>query len=93
MAWAPVIRDEGNTTIEVGAGGRAFVEQMLAACDTEKRLQAHELSPKFSVETLVVEAGPSYFDSVVKEVGNGIATATAGIGRRSNDSYVSGKTQ
>jgi hypothetical protein len=31
VAWAPIIRDEGNTTIEVGAGDRAFVEQMLSA--------------------------------------------------------------
>ncbi len=27
VAWAPVIRDEGNSTIEVGDGDRAFVEQ------------------------------------------------------------------
>lgn len=30
VAWAPVIRDEGNSTIEVGDGDRAFVEQMLS---------------------------------------------------------------
>src|ERR1700722_10259159 len=27
VAWAPVIRDEGNTAIEVGQGDRAFVEE------------------------------------------------------------------
>src|SRR5271170_3676941 len=27
VAWAPVIRDEGDTSIEVGDGDRAFVEQ------------------------------------------------------------------
>src|ERR1700733_5970138 len=62
VAWAPVIRDEGNTTIEVGEGDRAFVEQMLTAYTTEKRLQAEKLAPKFSVESLVIEAGPSFFD-------------------------------
>ena len=37
VAWAPVIRDEGNSTIEVGEGDRAFAEQFLSAYDTEKR--------------------------------------------------------
>lgn len=91
VAWAPVIRDQGNSTIEVGAGDRAFVEQMLAAYDTEKRLQAQGLNPKFDIATFVVEAGPTYFDSAVKEVGEGISTATAEIKGRSNASYVSGK--
>src|SRR5271168_3660371 len=39
VAWAPVIRDEGNKTIEVGLGDRTFIEEMLSAYDTEKRLQ------------------------------------------------------
>src|SRR5580700_1206905 len=63
VAWAPVIRDEGNTTIEVGEGDRAFVEQLLSAYDTEKRLQAQGLAPKFSIEDVVVEAGPAFFES------------------------------
>lgn len=77
VAWAPVIRDEGNSTIEVGEGDRAFVEQMLSAYDTEKRLQAQGLAPKFSIEDFVIEAGPSYFDSAVKQVGEGIDSITA----------------
>ena len=35
VAWAPVIRDEGNITIEVGEGDRAFAEQFFSAYDTE----------------------------------------------------------
>jgi Cytosol aminopeptidase family, N-terminal domain len=45
VAWAPVIRDESNTTIEVGEGDRAFIEQLISAYDTEKRLQEQELAP------------------------------------------------
>jgi Cytosol aminopeptidase family, N-terminal domain len=71
-AWAPMIRDQGNTTIEVGEGDRAFVEQMLMAYGTEKRLQAQGLAHEFSLEEFVVEAGPSFFDSAVKHVGEGI---------------------
>src|SRR6266481_3837352 len=50
LAWAPVIRDEGNTTIEVGLGDRTFIEEMLSAYATEKRLQSQGLAPKFSIE-------------------------------------------
>src|SRR6266436_5622405 len=51
VAWAPVIRDEGNTTLYVGEGDGTFVEQMLSAYDTEKRRPAQGLGPQFSIET------------------------------------------
>ncbi len=88
-AWAPVIRDEGNSTIDVGEGDRVFVEQMLAAYDTEKRLQAQGLADKFSIEEFVVEAGPAFFDSAVKQVGEGIESATAELGQRKATPYAS----
>src|SRR5205807_1298980 len=89
VAWAPVIRDEGNTTIDVGEGDRAFVEQMLSAYDTEKRLQAQGLASRFSIETFVIEAGPSFFDSAVKQVGEGIDSATGQLGQRNAAPYSS----
>lgn len=89
VAWAPVIRDEGNDTIDVGLGDRAFAEQFLSAYDTEKRLQSQGLAPKFSIEDLVIEAGPSYFDSAVKQVGEGIDSANAESAKRDQTPYVS----
>ena len=89
LAWAPVIRDEGNTTIEVGEGDRAFIEQMLSAYDTEKRLQAQALAPEFSIESVVVEAGPAFFDSAVKQVGQGIESITAELQKRNSTPYAS----
>jgi len=89
VAWAPVIRDEGNSAIDVGAGDRAFAEQMLSAYDTEKRLQAQGLAPKFSIETFVIEAGPAFFDSAVKQVGKGIASITADLAQRDTTPYAS----
>ena len=89
VAWAPVIRDEGNTTIEVGEGDRAFAEQFLSAYDTEKRLQAQGLAPAFSIESLVIEAGPSYFDSAGKQVGEGIDSVNAELAKRDATPYVS----
>jgi leucyl aminopeptidase len=89
VAWAPVIRDEGNTAIDVGEGDRAFAEQMLAAYDTEKRLQAQGLAPEFSIESLVIEAGPTFFDGAVKQVGEGIDSITAELQKRDSTPYAS----
>jgi hypothetical protein len=89
VAWAPVIRDEGNTTLAVGATDRAFAEEMLAAYDTEKRLQAQGLAADFSIDEFVIEAGPAYFDDAVKEVGQGIASISAELGKRESTPYAS----
>jgi len=89
VAWAPVIRDEGNSTIDVGDGDRAFTEQFLMAYDTEKRLQAQDLAPKFSIEDLVIEAGPAFFDDAVKQVGAGIDSVSNDLGQRNAAPYSS----
>jgi hypothetical protein len=89
VAWAPVIRDEGNTTIDVGEGDRAFAEQMLSAYDTEKRLQAQGLAPNFSIESLVIEAGPAFFDGAVKQVGQGIDSITVELQKRDSTPFAS----
>jgi hypothetical protein len=93
VAWAPVIRDEGNTVVGVGEGDRAFIEQMLSAYDTEKRLQAEALAPAFSIEDLVIEAGPTYFDDVAKQVGEGIESMTAVLAQRNAAPYGSATKQ
>src|SRR6266481_4158453 len=92
VAWAPVIRDEGNNAIDVGEGDRAFAEQMISAYDTEKRLQAQGLAPEFSIESFVIEAGPGFFDSAVKQVGKGIDSTMVELAKRDSTPYtVTGK--
>ena len=93
VAWAPVIRDEGNTVVGVGEGDRAFIEQMLSAYDTEKRLQAEALAPAFSIEDLVIEAGPTYFDDAAKQVDEGIESMTAVLAQRNAAPYGSATKQ
>jgi hypothetical protein len=66
---------------------------MLSAYDTEKRLQAQGLAPEFSIESLVIEAGPTYFESAVEKVGAGIASATEALGKRDATPYVSAVKQ
>jgi hypothetical protein len=89
VAWAPVIRDQGNSSLDVGEGDRAFVEQMIAAYDTEKRLQAQGLAPKFNIQTLVIEAGPTFFDGAVSQVGQGINSIAAELAQRNRSPYAS----
>jgi len=93
VAWAPVIRDEGNTTLDVGEVGRAFIEQLLSAYDTEKRLQAQKLAPDFSVEDFVIEAGPPYFEGAAKQVEEGIESIAAQLAQRNAAPYSSTKMQ
>ena len=87
VAWAPVIRDQGNTKIDVGEGDRAFVESVLSAYDTEQRLQAQGLAEKFAITEWVIEAGPSYFDGAVEQIGKGIAATLPELGRRDTAHY------
>ena len=82
VAWAPVIRDQGNSKIDVGEGDRAFVESVLSAYDTEQRLQAQGLAEKFEITEWVIEAGPSYFDGSVEQIGKGIAATLPELARR-----------
>lgn len=93
VAWAPVIRDEGNTTLDVGEGDRAFIEQMLSAYDTEKRLQAQKLAPPFSIEDIVIEAGPTFFEDAAKQVSEGIESMAAEIAKRSVAPFSSSKME
>jgi Cytosol aminopeptidase family, N-terminal domain len=93
VAWAPVIRDEGNTAIDVGEGDRAFIEQLISAYDTEKRLQEQGLAPAFSIEDVVIEAGPTYFESAAKQVEEGIESKAAELGQRSAAPYTAGTIQ
>lgn len=88
LAWAPVIRDEGNSTIEVGLGDRVFIEQMLSAYYTEKRFQMQGLAPEFSIESCVIEAGPAYFGSAVQQVGEGIDSSLGELARRNQTPYI-----
>lgn len=93
VAWAPVIRDEGDTTIDVGEGDRAFIEQLISAYDTEKRLQEQGLAPAFSIEDIVIEAGPTYFEGAAKQVEAGIESVAAQLGQRITSPYTSATTQ
>jgi Cytosol aminopeptidase family, N-terminal domain len=83
IAFAPLIRDQGNTKIGTGEVERAVTRGMLLAYDTEKRLQKEGLSKDFTLQQWNVEAGPAYFDETVTGVRNAIKDAQKTIKVRS----------
>ena len=66
---------------------------MLSAYDTEKRLQAQKLAPSFSIENVVIEAGPAYFEDAAKQVSESIALIAAELAKRSAAPYTSIKME
>jgi Cytosol aminopeptidase family, N-terminal domain len=91
VAFAPLIRDQGNSKISTGAVERAVVRGMLLAYDTEKRLQKEGLSKDFTLEQWNVEAGPAYFDETVAGVQKAIEQAHKAIEERSAEPLMKGK--
>jgi leucyl aminopeptidase len=87
VSFAPTLRDQKSTRIDVGEGDAAFVEQFLLAYDTEKRLQAESLSPKDDLKDLTIEAGPKFFNSAVEKVTTAIASAAEQIKERTTAPY------
>jgi hypothetical protein len=87
VAFAPLLRDQGNATLAVGDVETAVVRGVLLAYDTDRRLQKEGLAPEYTLEEWVVEAGPVYFDETVAGVERGIAEAKRIAGERPSVSY------
>jgi hypothetical protein len=91
VAFAPLIRDQGNNKFGTGDVETAVVRGMLLAYDTDKRLQKEGLSKDFTLEQWNVEAGPAYFDETVNGIGRAIQEAQSQIAKRSSNPYASAK--
>ena len=89
-AFAPLIRDQGNSKLGAGDVEQAVTKGLLLAYDTEKRLQKEGLA-RVSLEEWVVEAGPDYFDDTVKGIKKGIERANAEAAKRSSAPYGNAK--
>jgi len=91
VAFAPLIRDQGNTRISAGEVETAVVQAMLLAYDTEKRMQRESLASPFMLEEWIVEAGPAYFDETVSAVEKAIQQAAAALKERTKEPYLHAK--
>ena len=88
VAFAPLIRDQGNSKISAGVVEIAVVQGMLLAYDTKKRLQKEGLAKPFTLEEWSVEAGPDYFDETVTAVEKAIKQANAALKGRAKEPYI-----
>jgi leucyl aminopeptidase len=91
VAYAPLLRDQGNSKFGTGDVAAAVLRGVLLAYDTEKRLQKEGLAKAFTLEQWNVEAGMAFFEDTVVGVQKGIAEAKAAAGKRPSDSYAKGK--
>jgi hypothetical protein len=87
VAFAPLLRDQGNSALGVGAVETAAVRGMLLAYDTDRRLQAEGLSEKYDLAEWWVEAGPAYFVETVAGVREAVAQAAATTATRPSTAY------
>ena len=87
VAFAPLIRDQGNTKLSAGDVEIAVVKAMLLAYDTDKRMQKEGLARPFALDEWIVEAGPAYFDETVGAVQRAIQDAKTAVAKRSSDPY------
>jgi Cytosol aminopeptidase family, N-terminal domain len=91
VAFAPLIRDQGNSKLGAGEVAAVVVRGMLLARDTEIRLQKEGLAKAHTIEEWVCEAGPKYFDETVSGVRKAMKEADSAIAARPPAPYVGGK--
>lgn len=89
VAFAPLIRDQGNAKVKTGEVETAVVRGMLLAYDTDRRLQKEGLAKRYELTEWWIEAGPAYFDETVIGVKKASAEAIERIKTRSNEPYSS----
>lgn len=75
VAFAPLIRDQGNSTLPTGDVAHSVLRGVLLAYDTEKRLQKENIGKPFILEEWIQEAGPAYYDETVAAARKGAAEA------------------
>lgn len=87
VAFAPLIRDQGNSALPAGDVEVAVLKAMLLSYDTYKRLESEGLAKEFVLREWIVEAGPTFFDDTVAGAQKAIAEAEAAISQRPAKPY------
>jgi hypothetical protein len=87
IAFAPLLRDQGNSQFGTGDVGHRVIRGLLSAYDTDRRLQKEGLARPYTLEEWSEEAGPAYFDDTVAGAKKAISEARATISERSNKPF------
>ena len=82
VAFAPLIRDQGNDKVPTSDVAKAVVRGVLLARDTDVRLQKEGLSKKYLLEEWVQEAGPDFYQVTIAGLKTGIDEARGAVGKR-----------
>jgi hypothetical protein len=91
VAFAPLVRDQGNSKFGTGDVAGVVVSGMLLARDTESRLQKQGLAKAHTIEEWVCEAGPKYFDETVWGVRKAMKEAGSAVTARTPAPSIRGK--
>jgi hypothetical protein len=87
VAFAPLIRDQGNSKLPTGNVEIAVLRGMLLAYDTDQRMQKEGLAKPFTLESWNVEAGQQFFDETATSAAKAIIDVNAVLQKRSADPY------
>src|SRR4051812_22025427 len=90
-AFAPLIRDQGNSKIPAGDVARHVVKGVTLARDTESRLAKEGLGKGDALGEWAMEAGPMFYDETVEGVRKGVKEANEAIAARPKAPYAAGK--
>jgi hypothetical protein len=88
VAFAPLIRDQGNTKFSAGDIELAVIRGMILAYDTDLRLQKEGLAAPYLLEEWIVEAGPAYFDETATAIEKAIQQTDAALKDRKTGLYL-----
>jgi hypothetical protein len=91
VAFAPLIRDQGNSKLPTGDVAAAVLRGLLLAYDTEKRLQKEGLAKAYWLEEWWQEAGEKYFDETTEAAKKAAKDADAAIATRPAAPYADSK--
>jgi hypothetical protein len=91
VAFAPLIRDQGNSKFGTGDVAAAVLRGAFLAYDTEKRLEQQGLGKAYTLDAWQYEAGPAYFDETTAAAQKAARDASAAIAARPSAPYASGK--
>jgi Cytosol aminopeptidase family, N-terminal domain len=89
IAFAPLVRDQGNSQFGTGDVGHRVIRGLLSAYDTDRRMQKEGLAKPYTLEEWSEEAGPAFFSDTVDGAKKAISDAKALIQGRSTKSFAS----
>jgi Cytosol aminopeptidase family, N-terminal domain len=89
VAFAPLVRDQGNSQFGTGDVGHRVIRGLLTAYDTDRRMQKEGLAKRYTLEEWEEEAGPAFFNDTIDGAKKAISEAKALIHDRSTKSFAS----